>query len=213
MVVASNNAIDPAPLIDGSDLWLAYGNWQTGIDLIQLDPANGLRLNAFVWDLVAGQVEGPYLMQNAGFYYLFFQRGLCCNGVNSTYYTQVGRATSVTGPYIDQNGNGILNGGGTTFLPNRDGRFIGPGHVGYGEGKLTYHFYDGDDNGNAKLKITTLSWSNGWPVADGVNLAPPQVLPGGTYSPPRRSSRKYQNNPGSPVDGSGVGEQKSGKQQ
>jgi len=210
MIVASNNAIDPAPLVDGSNLWLSYGNWQTGIDLIQLNPSNGLRLNSFVWDLVGGQVEAPYLIQNGGFYYLFFQRGLCCNGVNSTYYTQVGRATNVTGPYVDQNGSGVLNGGGTTFLPNRDGRFIGPGHVGYGEGKLTYHFYDGNDNGNAKLRITTLSWSNGWPVAAGVNLTPAQLIANGTYRLRNRASGKYLDNLGSSADGANVAQWSGG---
>ena len=71
-----------------------------------------------------------------------------------------------------------LNGGGSIFLPNRDGRYIGPGHVGYGEGRLTYHFYDGNDNGAPKLRVTTMSFSNGWPVAAGVNV-PPQ---GGTLA-------------------------------
>jgi arabinan endo-1,5-alpha-L-arabinosidase len=204
MIVASNNAIDPAPLLDGNNLWLSYGNWQTGIDLIQLNPTNGLRLNSSRWDLVNGEVEGPYLIENGEFYYLFFQRGLCCSGLNSTYYVQVGRSTSITGPYVDQNGNGILNGGGTTFLPNRDGRFIGPGHVGVGEGKLTYHFYDGNDNGSPKLRITTLSWNNGWPVADGVNLTPPQLVANGTYRLRNRASGKYLDNLGSTTDGANV---------
>ena len=29
LVVAGNNAIDPAPLVDGSNQWLTWGNWQT----------------------------------------------------------------------------------------------------------------------------------------------------------------------------------------
>ena len=41
------------------------------------------------WDLVPGQVEAPYLHKDGSFYYLFFQRGLCCQGVNSGYYTVV----------------------------------------------------------------------------------------------------------------------------
>ena len=206
MIVASNNAIDPAMLRDGNNLWLAYGNWQAGIDLVQLDPATGRRLSSNLVELVNGQVEGPYLLKHDSFYYLFFQRGLCCNGVNSTYYTQVGRSTSITGPYVDKNGNGVINGGGTTFLPNRDGRFIGPGHVGYGEGKLTYHFYDGNDNGNARLRITTLSWNNGWPVADGVNLGLSQLIPNGTYRLRNRASGKYLDNLGSSADGANVGQ-------
>jgi arabinan endo-1,5-alpha-L-arabinosidase len=205
LVVAGNNAIDPAPLVDGSNHWLTWGNWQTGIDLLQLNPSNGKPLNSSRWDLVPGQVEAPYLHKNGSYYYLFFQRGLCCNGVNSTYYTVVARSTSVTGPYLDKSGANVLSGGGSVFLPNRDGRYIGPGHVGYGEGRLTYHFYDGNDNGAAKLRVTTMSFSNGWPVAAGVNL-PSQggPLANGTYRLRNRATGKYLDNLGATADGATV---------
>lgn len=206
LVVAGNNAIDPAPLVDGSNHWLTWGNWQTGIDLLQLNPSNGKPLNSSRWDLVPGQVEGPYLLRNGSFYYLFFQRGLCCNGLNSTYYTVVGRSSSVTGPYVDKNGVSVLNGGGSVFLPNRDGRFVGPGHVGVGEGRLTYHFYDGNDNGAPKLRVTTMSFDgNGWPVAAGVNLpAEGQSPANGTYRLRNRASGKYLDTLGATADGANV---------
>jgi arabinan endo-1,5-alpha-L-arabinosidase len=207
LVVAGNNAIDPAPLIDGGNQWLTWGNWQSGIDLLQLNPSTGKPLNSSRWDLVPGQVEGPYLHRNGSFYYLFFQRGLCCNGLNSTYYTVVGRSSSVTGPYVDKNGVSVLNGGGSVFLPNRDGRFVGPGHVGYGEGRLTYHFYDGNDNGAPKLRVTTMSFSSdGWPVAAGVTLPPEGGQPpaNGTYRLRNRASGKYLDNLGATADGANV---------
>jgi arabinan endo-1,5-alpha-L-arabinosidase len=206
MVVAGNNAIDPALLQDGSNLWMTWGNWQTGIDLVQLNPSTGKTLNSSRWDLVPGQVEGPALIKNGSFYYLFFQKGLCCNGLNSTYHAVVGRSTSVTGPYVDKNGVSVLNGGGSVFLPNRDGRFVGPGHVGLGEGRLTYHFYDGNDNGAAKLRVTTMSFSNGWPVAAGVNLPPEQSAPvaNGTYRLRNRASGKYLDSLGATADGASV---------
>jgi arabinan endo-1,5-alpha-L-arabinosidase len=155
-VVHGNNCIDPAPMIDGSSIWLTWGNWQSGIDACRLNTTTGLKLNSSTYHLLSGQVEGPYVIKNGSYYYLFFQRGLCCNGVNSTYYTCVMRSTTMTGGFS----------GERVFLPNKNGRVIGPGHVGYGCGKLTYHFYDGNDNGAPKLAITTLSWgSDGWPVA------------------------------------------------
>jgi len=206
MIVAGNNAIDPSVLIDGGNLWLTYGNWNSGIDLIQLNPSTGTRLNSNHWDLIPGEVEGPALIKNGSFYYLFFQRGLCCSGVNTAYYTQVGRSTSVTGPYVDKNGNSLLTGGGSTFLSNRDGRYIGPGHVGYGEGKLTYHFYDGNDNGAPKLRITTLSWSNGWPVADGASPPNDQPIANGTYRLQNRANGKNLDNLGATADGANVGQ-------
>lgn len=200
MIVAANNAIDPAVLVDGSNMYMVYGNWQSGIDLIQLNPSTGLRLNSSRWDLVAGNVEAPYIMKNGSYYYVFFQRGLCCNGVNSGYYTQMGRSTSITGPYLDQNGISLMNDGGTTFLPNKNGRYIGPGHVGYGESTLSYHFYDGNDNGAPKLMTTTLSWSNGWPVPGSAS----QIIPNGTYKLVNRTGGKYLDNLGATTDGANV---------
>ena len=76
MIVAGNNAIDPSVLIDGGNLWLTYGNWNSGIDLIQLNPSTGTRPNSNHWDLIPGEVECPALITNGSFYYLFFQRGL-----------------------------------------------------------------------------------------------------------------------------------------
>jgi len=208
LIVAGNNAIDPAPLVDGSSHWMTWGNWQTGIDLLQLNPSSGKTLNSSRWDLVPGQVEAPYLHKDGSYYYLFFQRGLCCQGVNSGYYTVMGRSTSVTGPYLDKNGVSVASGGssaGSLFLPNRDGRYIGPGHVGYGEGRLTYHFYDGNDNGAPKLRVTTMSFSNGWPVAAGVNLPPSAQPPAnGTYRLRNRASGKYLDNLGATTDGANV---------
>ena len=216
LVVAGNNAIDPAPLVDGSNQWLTWGNWQTGIDLLQLNTSTGKALNSSRWDLVPGQVEAPYLHKDGSFYYLFFQRGLCCQGVNSGYTTMVARSTSVTGPYLDKNGVSVLTGGsgaGSVFLPNRDGRFIGPGHVGYGEGRLTYHFYDGNDNGAPKLRVTTMAFSNGWPVAGGVTTpTPPTGQPpaNGTYKLRNRTSGKYLDNLGATADGANVAQWASG---
>ncbi|MGL1887425.1 MAG: family 43 glycosylhydrolase [Reichenbachiella sp.] len=156
MVVAGNNAIDPALYMDNGRLWMSWGNWQSGIDICELSPSSGKRISG-ITNLVNDQVEGPGLIKNGDYYYLFYQRGLCCSGLNSSYNMVVARSTSITGPYTDER----------SFLANRSGNEHGPGHFGYGEGRLTYHYYAVNDNGAAKLRVTTLGWSNGWPVAGG----------------------------------------------
>jgi arabinan endo-1,5-alpha-L-arabinosidase len=78
--------------------------------------------------------------------------------------------------------------------------------VGYGEGRLTYHFYDGNDNGAPKLRITTLSWSNGWPVADGAAPPTDQPIANGTYRLRNRANGKYLDNLGATGDGANVGQ-------
>ncbi|MCV9388775.1 RICIN domain-containing protein [Reichenbachiella ulvae] len=165
MVVSSNgsssaiNAIDPAIFHDANGrVWMSYGSFFGGLGVVEINPGTGKAIGGVT--KVAGgnhqDIEAPYIIRNGNYYYLFVNRGRCCRGLESTYYVQVARSTSITGPYT----------GWRTILGN-EGRYVGPGHIGYGEGRLTYHYYDGYDNGAAKLRITSLGWSNGWPVIHG----------------------------------------------
>ena len=105
---------------------------------------------------------------------------------------RVGRSTSVTGPYTDQDGASLLTptSGGTLFMgldfaanhtgtetaadprPHRGsiGRELGPGHIGIatpadGIERITYHYYDtATANGEPTLGLKTLVWgADGWP--------------------------------------------------
>lgn len=168
------NAIDPEVFKDDDGkVYLTYGSWFGGIAIVQIDSVTAKPIGNIT--KVAGgdhqSYEAAYLMKHDGYYYLFINRGACCNGVNSTYYIIVGRSSKVTGPYT----------GWKTFLET-DNRYIGPGHFGYNQGRLTYHIYDRDDGGASKLVNTTLSWENGWPVADAVSQKPTGVaIPDGSY--------------------------------
>ena len=164
------NAIDPALFTDASNnLWLTYGSYFGGIRITQLDATTGKVLsNATQYTVANGGVEAAYVAYNNGFYYLFVNRGTCCQGAASTYYIQVGRSASPTGPYLDKNGVNLNNNGGTLLL-NATGRYIGPGHAGlFTENGVTYfshHYYDGYDNGYPKLGLARLTWdATGWPT-------------------------------------------------
>ncbi len=77
---------------------------------------------------------------------------------------------SVTGPFLDNMGIDMLQGGGKLFLGS-NGRFIGPGHFGLldlGDGvqKFSLHYEaDLDRGGISVLDIRPLLWRDGWPVA------------------------------------------------
>jgi arabinan endo-1,5-alpha-L-arabinosidase len=51
-----------------------------------------------------------------------------------------------------------------------NGKYYGPGHASIlPEGTtewLSFHYYDGEDSGRAKLGWRKLQWKDGWPVAD-----------------------------------------------
>jgi len=126
-------------------------------------------------NFISGNIEAPYVFWNEdnGYYYLFVNWGICCSGVRSTYEIRVGRSREATGPYLDKQGHEMHEGGGTLFL-KREGRFIGPGHANiftYEDSKgvkryvFTYHFYDGREDGRAKMNARYLIWDDEhWPV-------------------------------------------------
>ena len=120
-------------------------------------------------------VEAPFIIDNGGWYWLLASYDYCCKGVNSTYYTVVGRSRSITGPYLGRDGSSMLEGGGTILLradlPEKQ-RFRGPGHPGAfrdGQGRwhLVYHAYDREKKGAPTLRIAPLRWdAAGWPIAE-----------------------------------------------
>jgi arabinan endo-1,5-alpha-L-arabinosidase len=173
------NTIDPSFTWDAmGNLWMAFGSYWNGIYLVQLNASNGLRIapNSPTYNLAYNSsIEASYLYRRGGYYYLFADWGSCCDGVDSTYNIRMGRSTSVTGPYLDQNGVNMVNNGGTLFQ-EATGKFTGPGHVGIlsvgGAQWWSYHYYDAnawapqyDAYGAPDLALAPLSWtSNNWPA-------------------------------------------------
>jgi len=166
------NAIDPSVLHDADGkLWMAFGSFWSGIKLIELDPATGKRIapDSPIASLARHDtIEAACLCRHGNFYYLFVNWGLCARGVNSTYNIRIGRSTAIAGPYLDELGVDLRQGGGSLFLGTR-GSFIGPGHAGIlsenGQDWLSCHYYDGKNNGRATLAILPLTWTaSGWPA-------------------------------------------------
>ncbi|KAF2237343.1 glycoside hydrolase family 43 protein [Viridothelium virens] len=155
------NSIDPGPYFDASgNFWMAFGSGfgsgnTLGIDAIALDKTTGLRSGTSLSVLTTGSREAGYVHYRSGYYYFFFNTGICCNGAASDYTIQVERSSSPTGPYESRR---VFDAGG--------GSIHGPGHMGIrsesGVDYFTYHYYP--DTGNSVLGIGTISWgSDGWP--------------------------------------------------
>ena len=171
--VEDNNAIDPGVFRDPTNgsVWLTYGSYFGYIRLVQLDPRTGKRLRSDTKPVnVAINSEASIMIYRDGWYYLLVTHGSCCAGANSTYNIRMGRAKKVTGPFLDNMGVDMLQGGGKLFLGSA-GRYVGPGHFGLldlGEGvqKFSCHYEaDLDRGGVSVLDIRPLLWRDGWPVA------------------------------------------------
>jgi arabinan endo-1,5-alpha-L-arabinosidase len=182
------NAIDPNIVLDkNGNPWLSFGSFWSGIKMRRIDATTGKpsAADTKLYSLAtrakpadAGPpkpglppnweaIEAPFIIRHGGHYYLFVSFDLCCRGIHSTYRVMVGRATRVTGPYVDADGRPMLKGGGTQLL-GANKRWIGPGGESIlqqpGGDLIVFHAYDAV-TGKPALQISTLTWSHGWPHA------------------------------------------------
>ena len=166
-------AIDPAFLMgpDGK-LWCSYGTYFGTIRICELDPKTGNRMPGDVATDIAIDCEATALMYRNGWYYLLATHGTCCDGVNSTYNIVVGRSRNPRGPYYDNVGRDMMEGGGRMVL-SAGNRETGPGHFGHfvvdeGVERMSCHYEaDMDLSGRSVLAINALQWRDDWPfVAD-----------------------------------------------
>lgn len=165
-----NDAIDPGLMLDPNTgkLWLSYGTYFGFIRIVELDPKTGKRVVGNKPVNAAIVCEASAMMYNDGWYYLFGTHATCCAGPNSTYNILVGRSKSVTGPYLDNVGRSMLEGGGK-MVATTEGDLFGPGHIGTiklekGVQKMSFHWEaDLAQGGASVLGIRPIVWKNGWP--------------------------------------------------
>jgi arabinan endo-1,5-alpha-L-arabinosidase len=176
--VGDVNPIDPAAFLDPTDgrLWLTYGSYVGYTRLVELDPKTGKRLHPDEDPLnVSINMEATCMIYHNGWYYLLGTHGSCCQGSSSGYNIRVGRSRKVTGPFIDNMGVPLVEGGGKLFCDS-EGRWIGPGHFGLlasddeAVQKFSMHYEADLDRGGASvLDIRPILWQDDWPTA-GDNL-------------------------------------------
>lgn len=165
------NAIDPHVIVNGEGRhWMSFGSFWSGIQLVELNPANGklleepAKLRQIAWNKT---IEAPAILKHGAFHYLFVNWGLCCRGLDSTYEIRIGRSKSIAGPYLDKQGADLATGGGTLLLGARNNH-LGPGHASFitdkGGVRMFYHFYDRNRGGYSTISSHRLQWTeDGWP--------------------------------------------------
>ncbi len=171
---------DPADIVRDPQrpwLWLSFGSFWGGIQIVALDAATG-KPDPARWGpprTIAARpgdhaIEAPFLYHHDGWYYLFASVDHCCRGASSDYNVVVGRSRTADGVYLDLDGKPLTEGGGSPVLASM-GAIRGPGHnavlrLTNGAEVFAHHYYDADDRGLPKLQVRRLVWgTDGWPLA------------------------------------------------
>lgn len=111
------NAIDPHVVRDKEKSYLVYGSFFGGIYIKELDPLTGLAKSKDARGLgvcisrkaAKAVIDGPegasvIYVPESGYFYLFQSYGW----LGDNYDIRVGRSRSVTGPYVDMQGNDLV---------------------------------------------------------------------------------------------------------
>ncbi len=169
------NSIDPFYIEDNGKKYLFWGSFR-GIYAIELSN-DGLSLKEGAEKVqVAGTAyEGIYIYKKGSDYYFFASIGSCCNGLESTYTTVVGKSQNLLGPYTDKSGGTMMD-NHYEIVISANQRFVGTGHNSEiitddaGTEWLFYHAVDKNNPEGRVLMLDKLTWIDGWPkvVVDGI---------------------------------------------
>jgi arabinan endo-1,5-alpha-L-arabinosidase len=90
---------------------LYYGSYYGGIfgTELRLTPAGATVEGAAVQVTIDNKYEGANVIYRDGYYYLFVSATNCCNGALTGYSVFAGRSTDPLGPYLDREGNSLLD--------------------------------------------------------------------------------------------------------
>lgn len=167
------NSIDPAFVEEDGELYLLWGSFN-GLFIVKLNVNNKGQFH--IKDInskkqVAGNAfEGSHIFKRGKYYYLFASVGSCCKKDNSTYRVVVGRSENLFGPYLDSDGNKMLDNGYNLVLSSND-KFVGPGHgssiITDKDGKTWYIYHSylrGKGEKGRLAMLDEIRWTkDGWP--------------------------------------------------
>lgn len=175
------DVIDPFVLSDGDQKYIMFGSFNGGI-VGRLLSADGMSSDRSTEVQIGppDRYEAPYIIRHDGYFYLFASAGRCCSGEFSGYGVFAARSTNPLGPYIDRDGNSLLEArvGGTPVLAMNGNKWIGPGHNAVatdasGQDWIVYHAIDVNKPvynrswTRRPVLIDAIQWVDGWPRVRG----------------------------------------------
>ena len=110
-----------------------------------------------------GLIEGAWITEHDGRYYLFYSGDACC-GPEAHYAVMVARADHPLGPYARNPANPILAGNDQFDAPGHNATISGSD----GQDWIVYHAMVRDEGSTFRfLFIDRVDWIDGWPVING----------------------------------------------
>ena len=166
------NCIDPDFIEDNGGKYLFWGSWH-GIWGIELtDDGLKLKEGSEKRQIAGTAYEAASLHKRNNYYYLFASVGSCCNGLESTYTTVVGRSENLWGPYTDKQGRPMMQNNHEAVI-SKNGHFVGVGHNSglvqdkAGNDWILYHGFSVVNQSGRRLFLDKIVWVDNWPTVAG----------------------------------------------
>ncbi len=170
--IGVQNSIDPFYIEDNGKKYLFWGSFR-GIYAIELsDDGLSVKENTEKQQVAGTAYEGVYIHKKGQYYYMFASIGSCCEGLNSTYTTVVGRSENLMGPYTNKQGKPMLENHHEIFI-QKNGKFVGTGHNSEiitdnsGQDWILYHAVSVDNPKGRVLLLDKIEWKDNWPIIQG----------------------------------------------
>ena len=169
--IGVQNSIDPCIIEDNGRKYMFWGSF-SGIFATELTD-DGLQLKDISrkTQIAGNAYEASYVYKKGDFFYLFASTGTCCEGLNSTYTTVVGRSKNVLGPYVNKNGDNMLDNHHEVVI-QANNFFKGPGHNSRivtddaGNEWILYHTYQVKGPSGRVVALDRIKWIDGWPTIE-----------------------------------------------
>ncbi len=171
--IGVQNCIDPCFIHEKNKNFLFFGSFH-GIYFVELSN-DGLSVLPGETPLqVAGNAyEGTYIHKRGNYYYMFASIGTCCEGTRSTYTTVVARSENLFGPYVDKQGNRMMDNNHEVLI-HKNTMFVGTGHNSEivtdkkGNDWIFYHAFEANNAKKGRvLMMDRIIWEDGWPKVEG----------------------------------------------
>ena len=166
------NSIDQFYIEEDGKKYLFWGSFR-GIYYIELsDDGLSLKPGAEKEQVAGTAYEGVYIHKRNGYYYMFASIGSCCEGLNSTYTTVVGRSDNLFGPYVDKQGRPMMDNYHEVII-HKNSSFVGTGHNSEivkdnnGNDWMFYHAVSVAKPKGRVLMMDQVRWQNDWPYVEG----------------------------------------------